>query len=527
LRANLDAAYHRDGRLGEGVLVADYRLTVGLSFRHVVLCGGYEGVFPASVPQEPLVEDRYWQQLRQQGHPFLEDAALRAERARLNAERAVASSTEHLTWTAPLQEAGAGREHYPSQAMLTAAQGHDASLRSASDLRAATASAWLRRPASPLAAMLTDLPLDLAEAHLRSAVQARRERIPTPAGHPLRCALDALAARQGDAFSEYDGNLSSLPGEDLVPRRGVSPTSLEHYAACGMRYYLNSVLRLRPPEEPEDRDTIDPRDKGTLVHEVLDTFFRRQQERGRPAVDEPWNEADREELLALLDAELERTRQRGRSGLDVFATHQARRLRAEMSAFLDFDTAFRRETGARPVAFEHPLPEREYGGVRMRGFVDRIDQTPDGAKAWVLDYKTGSARAYESIREDDPLAGGTRLQLPVYLAAVPDAAEAHALYWFISSNGGFEQKHFEPTPQAMARFEATVAAILRGVRSGAFPSVPGDEDSRPGYSFANCSYCDFHRLCSTRRADEIESKRADPGIDPWSAVARAAKGEQP
>jgi ATP-dependent helicase/nuclease subunit B len=527
LRANLDATYHREDRLGDGVLVADYRMAAGLSFRHVVLCGAYEGVFPASVPQEPLVEDRYWQQLRQAGHPFLEDAELRGERARLAAERAIASATERLVWTAPLQAAGAGREHYPAQPMLAAARAHDASIASASELRRAPASAWLRRPPSPLAAMLTGVPVDLPEARLRSTVAARRDRQVLPAGHPLHSALDLLAKRHGNAFSEFDGNLSSLDAGDLVPSRGVSPTSLEYYAACGMRYYLHSVLRLRPPEEPEDRDTIDPRDKGILVHEVLDAFFKRQQEHGRPDVGEVWTGADREELLSLLEAELERTRQRGRTGLDVFSSHEARRLRAELATFLERDTEFRQETGACPVAFEARIPEQDYGGIRLRGIVDRIDALPDGSKAWVLDYKTGSTWAYQAMKDDDPLAGGSKLQLPVYRFAVPDVEEVEAFYWFISSAGGFERKPFYPSDDNMARFEDTLRAILGGVGAGAFPPVPGEEDSRPGRSYENCTYCDFARLCSTRRADELESKREDPAIDAWAAVRRVATGGTP
>jgi ATP-dependent helicase/nuclease subunit B len=525
LEANLDAKHHRLGEMGKGVLVSRYDLAAGLSFRHVILCGAHEGVFPASVPQEPLVEDQYWTQLRARGHPFLEDAALRQERAQLAAERAVATATERLTWTAPLQAAGAGREHYPAQPMLVAARLHDASLTSATELRRAPASAWLRRPPSPLAAMLTGLPVDLAEARLRGAVIARRERQNTPATHPLGRALELLAKRHGVTFSEFDGNLSSLPGDVLVPSRGVSPTSLEYYAACGMRYYLGSVLRLRPPEEPEDRETIEPRDKGILVHEVLDAFFKRQLERGRPGVNEPWTDADRDELIALLDEELERTRQRGRTGLDVFADHEVRRLRAELTTFLERDTAFRRETGARPVALEQNIPDQDYGGIRLRGIVDRIDATPDGKRAWVLDYKTGSTRPYEGMKDEDPLSGGTKLQLPVYRFAVPDAEEVEAFYWFISSTGGFGTVKFDPSAENMARFEETLRAIIAGVSAGAFPPVPGEEDNRPGFSFQNCAYCDFHRLCSTRRADELQSKLEDRALEAWANVARVAKGE--
>ena len=526
LRANLDAAYHREGQLGDGVLIADYRIAAGLSFRHAVLCGAYEGVFPAGAPQEALFEDRYWTELQQQGHPFLEDAALRLQRNREAAARALAAATQHLTWTAPLQAAGAGREHYPSQLMLAAAQARDPSIVSATALRHAPASAWLLKPPSPLAAMLAGPPLDVTEARLRSAVVRRRDNAALPPDQALLRALQLLRARHGPGFSEFDGNLAALAGDDLVPRASVSPTGLEHYAACGMRYFLSAVLRLRPPDEPEDRDTIDPRDKGSLVHDVLDRFFKRRAEQGRPEVGEPWNDADREELLAMLEAELDEARRRGRTGLDVFADHERRRLRADLAAFLEYDSAFRLETGARPFAFEQSIQQEE-SGLTLRGVVDRVDQTPDGRRAWVLDYKTGSTRPYEDMKDDNPLAGGTKLQLPVYRAAVPDAEEVEAFYWFISSAGGFERKHFIPNAANMQRYRETLRAILAGVRGGSFPAVPGDEDNRPGYSFQNCAYCDFDRLCSVRRDDELESKRGDAGLRPWASVGRAAAGETP
>jgi hypothetical protein len=81
--------------------------------------------------------------------------------------------------------------------------------------------------------------------------------------------------------------------------------------------------------------------------------------------------------------------------------------------------------------------------------------------------------------------------------------------------------------RAMLRYQRTLSAILAGVRAGAFPAVPGEEDGRPGRSFQNCSFCDFHRLCSTRRDDEYESKRGDGASQGWAAVGRAALGEAP
>ena len=159
----------------------------------------------------------------------------------------------------------------------------------------------------------------------------------------------------------------------------------------------------------------------------------------------------------------------------------------------------------------------------MRGYVDRIDMTEDGAKAWVIDYKTGSTRSYEGVKPETPLADGTKLQLPVYLAAVP-GAEAVPMYWFISSAGAFERMPFQTTPKNLQRYEETLASILDGLKRGSFPAVPGEWNDFYG-AWDNCNYCDFKRLCSRRRDEEFEDKRGDPNLQPWLNVGMTARGE--
>jgi len=523
LRANLEVVYQRDSSLGQGVFVADYRMAAGLSFRYVALCGAYEGVFPAGPRAEELVEDRFWQDLRA-SHPFLEDAALRSERSLAQARRAMTAASERLTWTAPLQASSAGREHYPSHLMFKDAHAIDASIESASALRRTSRPNLVHRPPSPLAAMLTGRVLDLTELRMRDSMAGRRDGR-SFAGHAVARSLDLLNARRGAEFSAFDGNLSELAGDSLIPSGAVSPTSLEHYGACGYRYFLRSVLRLRPPEEPEDRETIDPLEKGNIVHNTLDDFYKAMQARGRPAVNEPWTEDDRIELLEMLEARLDESEARGRTGLRVFSEHERRRLRADLAAFLEHDTEFRIETGARPTHFEVALPEDAplVAGLRMRGYVDRIDMTEDGKKAWVIDYKTGSTRSYEGVKPENPLADGTKLQLPVYLAAVP-GAEAVPMYWFISSAGGFQRMEFLTTDENMQRYEETLSSILDGLKRGTFPAVPGEWNDFYGV-WDNCNYCDFKRLCSRRRDEEFEDKRGDPSLQPWLTVGVTARGE--
>jgi hypothetical protein len=272
---------------------------------------------------------------------------------------------------------------------------------------------------------------------------------------------------------------------------------------------------------------IDPAERGTLVHAALQAFFQEQAARGRPRVGEAWTAADAERLLVLLDERLAEARARGATGLDVYAELDRETVRADLVAFLEEDSAFRAQTGAVPVAFEAPIPETVVANVSLRGFVDRIDRTPDGRQAWIIDYKTGSARPYkDGASSADPFSGGARLQLPVYVLAAKDAESVTALYWFITRRGEFEQIEYTPTAANGARFEATLTTLIDGLRSGAFPAVPGEEDDFYG-GFTNCHYCDFDRICSRRRIYELREKLDDPAILPWLHIGRVARGEEP
>jgi RecB family exonuclease len=524
LRANLEAAHTRERGLGDGVLVADYRSAAGLRFKHVVLCGAREGSLPAGPGEDALVEDSAWSALRERW-PYVEDAALRIERSREAAERAVAAAAERVTWCAPLYEAAGAREFYPSSPMVRAAQQRDASLASGSALRLHPASSWLRRGDSPLSLRLAGHPVDASEVRLREAVVLRQQRRFVPDDHRRRAPVAALRARMGGNFTAWDGNLAGLSDDARLQVAGrVSPTSLEAYAMCGFRYFGRSVLRLNVTKEPEERETIDRALKGNLVHRLLERFFRERQARGRPRPGEAWTDNDRDDLFAMLDELFEEARARGQLGMELFAGHERRALRADLAEFLQLDNHHRLETGAVPSEFECGIPPTPIAGVVLRGIADRIDRSQDGRRAWVIDYKTGGIEEYEAMKKADPLVDGRRLQLPAYLLAVSDAEEAHAFYWFITQRGGFQQISYEPTPDLEERFVATLEAIAGGVTTGAFPAQPDEWDDFYN-SFKNCRYCDFDRICARRREEAFAEKRDDPAMDGWLRVGRAARGE--
>jgi hypothetical protein len=131
---------------------------------------------------------------------------------------------------------------------------------------------------------------------------------------PVRAGLRALAARRGGRFTAYDGNLAGLAHgarriRRLVDGSGeVSATALERWADCPFRYFLDRVLAAEPTEAPEERWTIDALEKGSLVHDVLEAFFRELAKAARPRDGEPYTAEDVELLERLAAARRHRAR---------------------------------------------------------------------------------------------------------------------------------------------------------------------------------------------------------------------------
>jgi hypothetical protein len=65
-----------------------------------------------------------------------------------------------------------------------------------------------------------------------------------------------------------------------------------------------------------------------------------------------------------------------------------------------------------------------------------------------------------------------------------------------------------------------------GLKSGAFPANPGEENTYYG-GWENCRYCDFNRICSRRRDDELLEKQSDAALRAWSRVGQVARGDTP
>jgi ATP-dependent helicase/nuclease subunit A len=364
-----------------------------------------------------------------------------------------------------------------------------------------------RTPISWLApALAPELPELLAEGELPELSTLG------PGPVPIACRLNRAGAAGASAV-EPALEPSPGPPEPPGPEHGAAParpveamrappaapanlsySSLNEFARCGYRFYLERVLRL-----PEDvaaargasRDAgLDPRERGTLVHRLMETLdFAAPGGPSSAALEEAIAElglrpsgAEREEIATLVAAA-------GASGPAV------------------------RIAAARILGREHPfalsLGERE---PLLSGVIDLLAVEPDGCHL-VLDYKS------------DRIAPGADLELLVreeyeiqrmlYALAVlrGGAASVEVVHWFL-------ERPEEPVGASFSaerreELEAAIGKITTHVGEGRYAV-----SARPHRAL--CLTCPGRGgLCSW---PESETLRETPGQD---EQAREEDSEDP
>jgi RecB family exonuclease/inactivated superfamily I helicase len=206
-----------------------------------------------------------------------------------------------------------------------------------------------------------------------------------PAGRP-RAGWDWRAAHPAGDERRFHGEAGAPPA------RVLSVTQIDRYLACPFKFFASVVLGLE--EEPErDEVFLDPRRRGTLVHESFQIFFEQWTAGGGGAIaadDLPRARTLFAEVVGGVlsridpaDALVERERLLGSAGAPGLGERvfrlEAVRPRVVVERLLEFDLR-----GTYDVGREAPSV------VSLKGVADRIDLLADGTLR-LIDYKTGRA----------------------------------------------------------------------------------------------------------------------------------------
>jgi putative RecB family exonuclease len=164
------------------------------------------------------------------------------------------------------------------------------------------------------------------------------------------------------------------------PPATLSPSRASDFMTCPLLYRFRVIDRIPEPPTPATA-------RGTLVHAVLERLFDRPAAERTPAT-----------AAELVEPEWARLRE-GDAGLaELFAADDERSrfvadAQAALTGYFRLEDPRRLEPAQREWYVEADLPS----GLRLRGYIDRMDASPAGDLR-IVDYKTGKVplEAYEA-----------------------------------------------------------------------------------------------------------------------------------
>ncbi len=498
LGVTLDDPHGRDGRV-LATTVADAR---GLPHRHVFLLGLSEGVFPAPVIEDPLLLESERDRLRERGLLV----PLRAERADDSGlfYELAGLAGDTLTLSRPTLRDGV--EWVESALWRTAWAAFEAPRRTALKVGAAV-------PANETAT---------GEEALLAVAEAARAGLAHPALAGWLAASDQAGwQRLRGAYETESGRISRRVPHNAFSGRLASPaliaalqaffapgeypwsaSQLNKLGECAFQFFSQRVLKLESLEPP--REGLDVRQRGTLVHDILEQTYGRVQAEGLTLI-----AANLDRALALLKEEAEAAFARAPDKLGFrprpgWRQEQARILE-QIAALIaaDFAGAIQSKLydgapltaeGERMVIAlegEYDAPDLlQIDGtpVRVRGRFDRIDRHGD---RWIIvDYKTGSTKIPPTETRR-----GRNFQMMIYLLALrarqPDGAVG-GFFWHLpkQETSGALWLDTADGDDVVEAGKRQIAARLAQVQAGDFAvEANGVENER-------CSRnCDYQHLC--------------------------------
>lgn len=541
LRIELSKDISVSGRFGTGVMVGSVDQAVGLEFDLAVVCGLAEGIFPARRLADALLPDRE----RSEAGPDLALVSNRSSQDHRSLLAVLAAAKQSLLLY-PRGDLRNAAERVPSRWLLDTVQVRENHRPKPEDLARSTGD-WLTEVPSFVAGLRRSrFPATLQEYDMRVLLDhrdanknvAKNKLCKTRAeiGRAVAC----RQARQSDYFTRFDGNLltdGDLRGVRLNrltdSERPVSASRLEKWASCPHAYFVRYVLGVEPVEEVDDQYRISALDRGNLVHRTLDAWLAEALEADAvPDAGMSWPAEWRDRLLEIGNKECDLVKERGLSGSRIYWRTERRRLLADLELFLDYDQELRREHRSKPLRTElsfampgrgrsEPVTVRLGDGrtLRLQGAIDRVDCTADGGLI-VIDYKTGRHDDYLILKPDNPTGNGARLQLLLYAAAAqelfnsPDA-EVHAMYWFVTTKGGFKQCGYNVDRAVNKAGQPVLANVANGISQGVFPLRP----EKPGWrQWISCRYCEPDGLGTRDQWNDWKRKRLAPDLLSYLAI---------
>jgi CRISPR/Cas system-associated exonuclease Cas4 (RecB family) len=498
----------------------------GMTFDVVFVPGLAEKLFPRKIIEDPILLD---------AERFLLGATqLVTQRDRVSSERlalrlALGAASRRVYLSYPRIDVQQSRPRVPSFYGLEALRAAEGELPGFDELGTRAESGSSGRLGWPAPAQARDA-IDEAEYDLALLGPLLDADPDTTAGtahyllysNPhLARALRARSRKWLRRWTTFDGLVDpddaareALAAHQLSSR-SFSPTALQNFAACPYRFFLQTVHKLQPREEPAALEVIDPLTRGSLFHKVQYETLTRLRAAGELPIThrnieraiDTVNEVLHQEAVNLEDKlwpAIPKVWEDGINSIGADLREWLRRYAESMDGWipykfeLSFGLADRDRKEEDPSSVPDPVPlglRNATGDLRLRGSIDLVERHSSG-KLRATDHKTGKARAKEGVI----IGGGQHLQPVLYALAceklLGEPVESGRLY-YCTSDGNYQERVVMLDDYARGYAGIMAETVSRALEEGFLPAAP-DRDA--------CVWCDYLAVCGPHEERRVRVK---------------------
>lgn len=318
------------------------------------------------------------------------------------------------------------------------------------------------------------------------------------------------ATHDGTAIPTYDKTDAILQRINEIATNGLSPSALNKYRNCPLKFYFENVLRIR--ETDKVSDDLNQSELGTCIHAILHTIYSKGQ--GKPlqraALDQALQNLDQ-----LLHEEFDKNFQHGRSheGKNYFLAAVAKSqithfLRSEMHHLDHGDTITILEL-ERPLSHRLDITiDNTPTAVTISGIADRIDLCNGTIR--ILDYKSGRVEEKDlHVKKTQPnwesvsdkwfqvmlytwLYGHNKQSDAPHQAGIIPLGRLNAEVFFAEWDGASVM-----TPSHLTAFEDILKEVVSEILNPNIPFYAKPKNE-------TCAYCPFADTCRFDKQQHAE-----------------------
>ncbi len=285
-------------------------------------------------------------------------------------------------------------------------------------------------------------------------------------------------------------------------KNGISPSAINTYLECKLRFYFRHIAHLREVDEVEE--DLDARTLGNVLHELMELIYRDHMDEFGPIVEKHHIELLRKNLSTNLQRAF--TKNFNNNGSEFIVEGKNRIAWEIILNFAKKILAMDKEY----APFEIVGLEEEFNvwveldterKVKMFGKVDRVDRKAGNVR--IIDYKTGKdERTFKSVeglfgKDHVKVAFQTLLYTLLYQMETKESAQItphvfNRMAIFSGEDSRFAYGPQKSTLEVVNPLLAEFSEHLKGLLEEIFYS---DEPFDQTTDTNKCKYCEFNVIC--------------------------------